>query len=43
MGYLSKVIDIKKFKRISIPEEKRLVLEAPDMYERRSLLNALKT
>ena len=43
MGYLSKAIDITKFKRISDTEDKRLVLEAPDTYERRSLLNALKT
>ena len=43
LGYLSNVIDISKFKRISIATDKRLILEAPDMYERRTLFNALQT
>ena len=43
LGYLSKAIDVSKFKRISLATDKRLILEAPDMYERRTLFNALQT
>lgn len=43
LGYLSNTIDISKFKRITLATDKRLILIAPDMYERRTLFNALQT
>jgi hypothetical protein len=43
LGYLSNTIDISKFKRITLATDKLLILIAPDMYERRTLFNALQT
>jgi hypothetical protein len=42
LGYMSRVIDIYKFKRITAPDEKRLVIAAPDAMDRRALLGAIK-
>ena len=42
LGYMSRVIDIYKFKRIAVPYEKRLVIAAPDAMDRRALLGAIK-
>jgi hypothetical protein len=43
LGYLSNAIDISKFKRVSLATDKRLILKAPDSYERRTLFKALQT
>lgn len=43
LGYLSNAIDITKFKRIPLTTDKRLIIVAPDIYERRTLFNALQT
>ena len=42
LGYMSRAIDIYKFKRITAPDEKRLVIAAPDAMDRRALLGAIK-
>jgi hypothetical protein len=42
LGYMSRVIDIYKFKRVIVPKEKRLVIAAPDAADRRTLLGAIK-
>jgi hypothetical protein len=42
LGYMSRIIDIYKFKRIIVPNEKRLVIAAPDAMDRRTLLGAIK-
>jgi hypothetical protein len=39
---MSKVIDIRQFKRIHVPQEKRLVIAAQDTADRRLLLSTLK-
>jgi hypothetical protein len=43
LGYLRNVLDITKFKRVTQTTDKRLILVAPDMHERRTLVNALQT
>jgi hypothetical protein len=42
LGYMSRIIDVYKFKRITVPQEKRLVIAAPDAMDRRTLLGAIK-
>jgi hypothetical protein len=42
LGYMSRIIDVYKFKRITVPHEKRLVIAAPDAMDRRTLLGAIK-